>query len=128
MNTDLIGIGSLNGLESISLQDMSIIGKKVQRVGRTTGRRYGTVVAFGYEFIDDNEVTVYTDLLIAGDDGKPFSTHGDSGSLIVTRDDNNAVGLLWSGWQEKLRSGFAQENWTYIERYSAADFTSNNLL
>ncbi len=43
------------------------------------------VVAFGYEFIDDNEVTVYIDLLIAGDEGKPFSTHGDSGSLIVTR-------------------------------------------
>jgi hypothetical protein len=111
LNTDLIGIGSLNGLESISLQDMSIIGKKVQRVGRTTGLRYGTVVAFGYEFIDDNEVTVYTDLLIVGDD-KPFSTHGDSGSLIVTRDDNKAIGLLWGGWQEKLRTGHAQENWT----------------
>ncbi len=43
----------------------------------------------------------------------PFSTHGDSGSLIVTRDDNKAIGLLWGCWQEKLRSGFAQENWTY---------------
>ncbi len=113
LNTDLMGIGSLNGLESISLEDMSIIGKKVQRVGRTTGLRYGKAVAFGYEFIDDNEVTVYTDLLIVGDQGKPFSTHGDSGSLIVTREDNNAVGLLWGGWQEKLRTGHAQENWTY---------------
>ena len=43
----------------------------------------------------------------------PFSTHGDSGSLIVTRDENNAIGLLWRGWQEKLRSGYAQENWIY---------------
>lgn len=34
----------------------------------------------------------------------PFYTHGDSSSLIVTREDNNAIGLLWGGWQE---------NWTY---------------
>jgi hypothetical protein len=113
INTDLMGIGTLNGLENISLQEMSIIGKKVQRVGRTTGLRYGTVVAFGYEFVDENDVTVYTDLLIIGDDDIPFSTHGDSGSLIVTREDNKGVGLLWGGWQEKLRTGFAQENWTY---------------
>jgi hypothetical protein len=113
LNTDLMGIGALAGLEKISLQDMSIMGRKVQRVGRTTGLRYGTIVGFGYEFIDDNEVTVYTDLLIIGDDDIPFSTHGDSGSLIVTRDNQKAIGLLWGGWQEKLRTGHAQENWTY---------------
>ena len=123
LNTDLMGIGPVIDLERISLEDISIIGKKVQRVGRTTGLRYGKVVAFGYEFIDDNEVTVYTDLLIVGDQGKPFSTHGDSGSLIVTRDDNKAISLLWGGWQEKLRTGHAQENWTYgvaLDRVLAA--------
>ena len=83
------------------------------RVGRTTGLRYGTIVAFGYEFDDASNETLYTDLLIIGDDGVPFSTHGDSGSLIVTNDDShNPVALLWGGWQEKLRSGYGQENWT----------------
>lgn len=49
-----------------------------------------------------------------GEDGVPFSTHGDSGSLIVTDDaGHNPIGLLWGGWQEKLRTGYAQENWTW---------------
>jgi len=53
-------------------------------------------------------------LLIVGDNNIPFSTHGDSGSLIVTDDfEHNPIGLLWGGWQEKLRTGHAQEKWTY---------------
>jgi len=27
--------------------------------------------------------------------------------------EHNPVALLWGGWQEKLRTGCAQENWTY---------------
>jgi hypothetical protein len=114
LNTQMMGVGQLGETKNISLDDMSIIGQKVLRVGRTTGLRYGTIVAFGYEWNDGTSQTVYTDLLIVGDDGIPFSTHGDSGSLIVTNDKNhNPVGLLWGGWQEKLRTGYAQENWTY---------------
>ncbi len=115
INPDLMDVGELGPVKPISITDMSIIGQKVQRVGRTTGHRYGRVVAFGYEYIDDREVTVYTDLLIVADNEKPpFSTHGDSGSLIVTDDENrNPVALLWGGWQEKLRTGHGQENWTY---------------
>jgi hypothetical protein len=113
LNTELMALGKINGLENISLDDMSVIGKKVKRVGRTTGVREGTIWGFGYEYSDDNEFTLYTDLLIIGDDGIPFSTHGDSGSLIVTAEDNRGIGLLWGGWQEKLRTGYAQENWTY---------------
>lgn len=114
INTDLMGVGPLGKPRDISLDEMSIIGQKVVRVGRTTGLRTGSVVAFGYEFRDENDLTVYTDLLIIGDDGVPFSTHGDSGSLIVTNDDARApVGLLWGGWQERLRTGHGQENWTY---------------
>ena len=114
VNPHMMGVGELGPVKSISLDDMSIIGQNVLRVGRTTGLRYGTVVAFGYEYIDDEQVTVYTDLLIVGNEGVPFSTHGDSGSLIVTDDDeHNPIGLLWGGWQKKLRTGYAQENWTY---------------
>lgn len=114
VNPLMMGVGQLGPVRKISLDDMSIVGQRVLRVGRTTGLRRGTIVAFGYEFIDEANETAYTDLLIIGDDEVPFSTHGDSGSLIVTDDEQlNPVGLLWGGWQERLRSGQAQENWTY---------------
>ncbi len=114
INPHMIGVGQLGPVKSISLDDMSIIGQKVLRVGRTTGLRRGTVVAFGYEFVDARDATGYTDLLIIGDNDVPFSTHGDSGSLIVTDGGQfNPIGLLWGGWQERLRTGHAQENWTY---------------
>ncbi|KKH95439.1 hypothetical protein EO95_08920 [Methanosarcina sp. 1.H.T.1A.1] len=114
INPQMMGVGQLGPVKNISLDDMSIIGQRVLRVGRTTGLRRGTIVAFGYEFYDERDACVYTDLLIVGDDGVPFSTHGDSGSLIVMDTPQlNPVGLLWGGWQEKLRTGYAQENWTY---------------
>lgn len=114
INPQMMGVGELGQVKNISLDDMSIIGRRVLRVGRTTGLRRGTIVAFGYEFIDDKDATAYTDLLIIGDNNIPFSTHGDSGSLIVLDNEElNPIGLLWGGWQEKLRSGYAQENWTY---------------
>ncbi len=114
INPHMMGVDQLGPVKDISLDDMSIIGQKVLRVGRTTGLRHGTIVGFGYEFIDQMGATAYTDLLIVGDDNIPFSTHGDSGSLIVTDDgQSNPIGLLWGGWQEKLRTGHAQENWTY---------------
>ncbi len=114
INPHLMGVGGLGPLKKISLNSMSIIGQKVLRVGRTTGLRRGMVVSFGYEYRDEENATVYTDLLIIGTEGKAFSTHGDSGSLIVTDDEHhNPIGLLWGGWQEKLRTGHGQENWTY---------------
>lgn len=114
LNPHMMDVGALGTVKDIPLGDMSIIGQKVLRVGRTTGKRFGKIVAFGYEFIDETDVTVYTDLLIVGNDNIPFSTHGDSGSLIVTDDsEHNPIGLLWGGWQEKLRTDYAQENWTY---------------
>lgn len=110
----LLGVGQIGEVAEISLNDMTIIGKKVLRVGRTTGLRKGTIAAFGYEFFDGESETRYTDLLIIGEDGVPFSTHGDSGSLIVTDDMNhNPIGLLWGGWESELRTGYGQENWTY---------------
>ncbi len=114
INPHMMGVGELGPVKNVSLDDMSIIGQKVLRVGRTTGLRRGTIIGFGYEWVDETDVTSYTDLLIVGDNNIPFSTHGDSGSLIVTDDfAHNPIGLLWGGWQEKLRTGRAQENWTY---------------
>lgn len=106
--------GKLGPVLDIKLDSMEIIGQKVMRIGRTTGIRYGTVVAFGYEFIDDTRITAYSDLLIIGDNNIQFSTRGDSGSLIVTNDESrNPIGLLWGGYMSKLQSGKQQEDWTY---------------
>jgi hypothetical protein len=113
INPQLMGIGEFGPVKPIPLNDMSIIGRKVVRVGRTTGLRFGTIVAYGYEWYDE-DLSVYTDLLIVGDDGVPFSTYGDSGSLIVTNDStHNPIGLLWGGSERKLRTGYSRENWTY---------------
>jgi hypothetical protein len=119
LNAEIMDVGQLGQVMPISLDDMSIIGQKVLRVGRTTGLRRGTITAFGYMYGLDSEdpnaaYTSYTDLLIAGDGGVPFSTHGDSGSLIVM--DNkmlNPIGLLWGSWEEKLQNGQAQEKWSW---------------
>ena len=92
---------------------MDVIGQKVVGVGRTRGVQRGTVVAYSYEWNDGAE-SVYTDLLIIGEEGRAFSDKGDSGKIIVTDDDQRRpVALLWGGWQERLRHGREQENWTY---------------
>jgi len=114
LKPQMMGVGQLGRPEKVSLDEMSVIGKRVIHVGRTTGLRRGIIAAFGYEYTDEAKKSIYTDLLIAGYDNQPFSTYGDSGSLIVLDNEElNPIGLLWGGWQEKLRTGYAQENWTY---------------
>lgn len=114
VNCELMGIGRFGPVKPISLDDMAIIGQRVVHVGRSTGVRRGTVVAFGYECVDAEKLTVYTDLLIAGDDDLPFSAEGDGGSLIVTDDEHrNPIGMLWGGGEEKLRTDHGQEHWSY---------------
>ena len=76
---------------------MGPIGRRVVSIGRTRGITRGTIMAFGYEWYDEEE-SIYTDYLILGEGGQIFSDHGDSGKLIVTDDANrNAVALLWGG-------------------------------
>jgi len=71
-------------------------------------------VAYAYEWRDEEKWSVYTDLLIIGEEpGGAFSARGDSGKLIVTASGLRPVALLWGGWQERLRKGYEQENWTY---------------
>jgi len=47
INTQMMGVGELGQVKQILLDDMSIIGRRVLRVGRTTGLRRGTIVALG---------------------------------------------------------------------------------
>lgn len=119
INSKLMGVGKLGPIREISMKDMSIIGKRVLRVGRSSGITYGTIAAFGYEYVDEKNESIYTDLLIIGDNGIPFSTQGDSGSIIVTNNRaHNPLGVLWGGRTEKLRSGYSQEKWSYATSLS----------
>jgi hypothetical protein len=106
-------IGQTGPLLRTDPNTMDVIGQKVISIGRTRGAQRGTIVAYAYEFQDDF-FSLYTDFLIIGEDGKAFSWKGDSGKIIVTDDDaHRPVALLWGGWQERLRHGREQENWTY---------------
>jgi hypothetical protein len=109
----LHAIGETGELMPINPKTMDIIGQKVISIGRTRGVQRGTIVAYAYEF-EDEFYSIYTDLLIIGEDGKAFSWKGDSGKVIVSDDEaHRPMALLWGGWQERLRKGREQENWTY---------------
>lgn len=110
----LYELGALGDVLPVDIGTMDVVGLEVNSIGRTRGIQRGRVVAYAYEWRDDERRSVYTDLLIIGDEpGGAFSARGDSGKLIVTADGNRPVALLWGGWQERLRSGYEQENWTY---------------
>lgn len=77
------------------------IGQKVRKSGRTTGYTEGTVslvnatVDVGY---GANRVARFNNqFIIITPTNSPFSQGGDSGSLIVDKDENKAVGLLFAG-------------------------------
>lgn len=107
-------LGKLGDIMPIDLDTMDVIGTEVISIGRTRGIQKGVVAAYSYEWQDDDRWSVYTDLLIIGDQpGDAFSDHGDSGKLIVTVDGLRPLALLWGGWRERLRKGYEQENWTY---------------
>lgn len=104
-----------------------IVGRDVYRAGRTTGVRKGQIAAFAYEWQDQPANTRYADLLIRGESlpvatgvemTVPFSYKGDSGSVVFLQldGDRRPVALLWGGFQEQLRGGSSQENWSYATR------------
>jgi hypothetical protein len=110
----LYELGELGEVLPVDTGTMDVVGLEVVSVGRSRGVQKGQVVAYAYEWRDEEDWSVYTDLLIIGEEpGGAFSFRGDSGKLIVTAVGVRPVALLWGGWQERLRSGFEQENWTY---------------
>lgn len=72
---------------------------RVHKTGRTTGYTTGRVidVAADMRIEYDGKIAAFRDqILIEGDEGD-FSDEGDSGSLIVDRKTQRAVGLLFGG-------------------------------
>jgi hypothetical protein len=74
---------------------------RVHKFGRTSSYTVGhitsiaTDVTVGYE---SGNFTFEDQIIIVGDQGS-FSAAGDSGSLILERQSNKAVGLLFAGSQ-----------------------------
>ncbi|HVE76546.1 MAG TPA: hypothetical protein VND22_07250 [Actinomycetota bacterium] len=94
----LRGGGKLAGVVGPDLSEFEI----VEKLGRTTGRTSGRISAFEL----DNVVVAYDMGNIRFDDQieiesssalKPFSQGGDSGSLIFTKRERLALGLLFAG-------------------------------
>lgn len=92
------------------------VGQTVEKVGRTTGYTKGTVISelFDYEYIvyhldviGGKKIIFFKSLfMIKGENqDKPFSTFGDSGSLIVSVDNDKnrvSVGIVVGATKEGL--------------------------
>jgi hypothetical protein len=80
-------------------------GMKVKKVGRTTGLTTGqvlgqvtTALGIPYEAPDFRSRVYFRDVWVVNTPtGDAFSLPGDSGSLVVTEDGTNAVGLVFAG-------------------------------
>jgi hypothetical protein len=94
VSRDILQIGAPAGTTAASI-DMV-----VHKFGRTTSYRAGRVtsidtdVTVGYE---TGDFMFESQLVIVGLDDQGFSDAGDSGSLILERDTQRAVGLLFAG-------------------------------
>jgi hypothetical protein len=72
----------------------------VHKFGRTTGFTVGRVTSVETDVSVQYEAGVMTfedQIIIVGLQAQPFSAAGDSGSLIMERSTNRAVGLLFAG-------------------------------
>lgn len=72
----------------------------VHKFGRTTGYRAGRVTSTTTDIKVQYETGTFTfqnQIIIVGLNNKPFSDSGDSGSLILERSSQKAVGLLFAG-------------------------------
>ena len=93
--------GRIRGVRSITEDDL---GRSVLKAGRTTGVTRGVVsqVEIDRLRVDMGEpgssrVASFSDQFeVQGDDGRPFSLGGDSGSVIID-EDGWALGLLFAG-------------------------------
>jgi len=72
----------------------------VHKFGRTTGYTVGRVTSIDTDVRVQYEVgdlTFENQIIIVGLGSQPFSDAGDSGSLILTRGSDRAIGLLFAG-------------------------------
>lgn len=94
VSKDVLHIGAPQGTADAAM-DMA-----VHKFGRTTDYTVGQVTSVDTDVTVQYEIGTLTftgQIIIAGTGGQPFSNAGDSGSLILERGTNKAVGLLFAG-------------------------------
>lgn len=95
VDTEVYGIGEIAGIRDLQL------GDRVQKAGRTTERTIGTVEGVGAMVrvnYGSGKMATYDDQLEIRADSGEFSAGGDSGSAILTTDDEPYLGgLLFAG-------------------------------
>lgn len=94
VSSSILQIGTPQGYTQAEL-DMT-----VHKFGRTTGYTVGQVTSVNTDVTLQYEHGAFAftgQILIAGSGGSAFSAAGDSGSLILDRQTNNAIGLLVGG-------------------------------
>lgn len=122
ISTSVKGVGEIGDVKHIDLQSpiSSLIGKRVMKVGRSSGLTTGVVLAYALEYNDEKGICFLTDFLVVGENQQTFDLEGDSGSLIMLVGENGEkprpIGIIWGGTANrgrlKLKVGFAPENWT----------------
>src|SRR5262249_9129561 len=94
VSDEILHIGAPTGTAAATI-DMN-----VHKFGRTTSYTVGRItsidtdVTVGYE---TGDYTFSSQIIVVGRSGHAFSAAGDSGSLILQRLTNKAVGLLFAG-------------------------------
>ena len=94
VSNSVLHIGPPTGVADAAI-DMA-----VHKFGRTTSYTVGQVTSVDADVTVQYETGTFTfleQITIKGSSGSPFSAAGDSGSLILERRTNKAVGLLFAG-------------------------------
>ncbi|KAJ6889207.1 hypothetical protein NC652_030109 [Populus alba x Populus x berolinensis] len=122
VTTTVKGVGEVGDVHVIDLQAPinSLIGRKVVKVGRSSGLTTGTIMAYALEYNDEKGICFFTDFLVVGENQQTFDLEGDSGSLILLEGQDcekpRPVGIIWGGTANrgrlKLKVGLPPENWT----------------
>ena len=110
---EIPGVGLPHGILKIKQTDL-----EVEKVGRTTGLTEGVICAFGassgpHEYEGVGNVFFTNQYVTSG-----MSSDGDSGSLLVTKDDRLAVGLLYGGHAKKGVPVGAKEPTDFVTYYN----------
>ena len=94
VSRDVLHIGPPSGTAQAEIDMM------VHKFGRTTSYTAGRVTSVDTDVVVEYETAEFTfqnQIIISGSNGQMFSDSGDSGSIILQRGTNAALGLLFGG-------------------------------
>jgi len=93
-----------DGYDSPDTIVVPISGTRVKKFGRSSGLTLGTIesMTVSYQPVPYNStnfkaIAWFENVWVVRGDGGPFSIPGDSGSLVVSEDGDNAVGVVFAG-------------------------------